>query len=198
MGSDKALLSLPLSNIGVINHATTTFAEYLTELLIHSCDDVVIVARDEVQATTISTLPYIASISPTEVRVIHDRIPDIGPLMGLYTGLSAIHHPHALVTAVDMPLIQPALLTFLLSLPRDEALLIPRVHDAPQVLLAIYPRVILPDVKERLEMGRRDPRSLLDVVPVRFIEEEQLRMVDPELRSFVNVNTPEDYIFVGA
>ena len=193
MGSDKALLSLPISLTSVINHVTITFVEYLTQLLAQHCDEVVIVARDEAQATTISTLPYIASIATTEVRVIHDRIRDTGPLMGLYTGLSAIHHSHALVTAVDMPLIQPALLTFLLSLPRDEALLIPRVQDAPQVLLAVYPRAILPQIKERLQEGRRDPRSLLDVVPVRFIEEEQLRAVDPELRSFVNVNTMEQY-----
>ena len=113
--------------------------------------------------------------------------------MGLYSGLSKIHHAHALVTAVDMPLVQLELLMFLLSLTRDDDLLIPRVHDAPQVLLAVYPRTVLPFIEERLQAGRRDPRSLLDVVPVRYIEEVQLRTVDPQLRSFMNVNTLEEY-----
>ena len=41
--------------------------------------------------------------------------------------------------------------------------------------------------------GRRDLRSLLKVCPVRYLEEAQLRAVDPQLRSFVNVNTPEEF-----
>ena len=205
MGSDKALLALPESiNRGTtkdvaINRLTTdslstgrlTFVEYLTDLLAQCCNEVIIVARDETQTAQLANIPLISST--VEARVIHDLIPDSGPLMGLYTGLSAIRHTHALVTAVDMPLIQPALVTFLLSLPRTDALLVPRVQDAPQVLLALYPRSILSIIKERLEAGRRDPRSLLDVVPVRYIEEEQLRMADLELHSFVNVNTMEEY-----
>jgi molybdopterin-guanine dinucleotide biosynthesis protein A len=60
----------------------------------------------------------------------------------------------------------------------------------PQVLLAVYPRAVLPSIEGRLREGRRDPRSLLEVAPVRYIDEAQLRQVDPELRSFINVNTP--------
>lgn len=194
MGSDKALLALPEA----INRLTTdnlstgrlTFVEYLTDMLAKVCDEVIIVARDEAQAGQLSSVPHISSTA--KVRIVHDKIADVGPLMGLFTGLSAIHHSHALVTAVDMPLIQPELVTFLLSLSRNDALLVPRVQDAPQVLLALYPRSILPIIKERLDVGRRDPRSLLDVVPVHYIEEEQLRTVDPELSSFVNVNTVEE------
>jgi len=199
MGSDKALLSLPNVGTSAINRQPTqpterlTFVEYLTDLLVSFCDEVIIVARDEAQAAILSALPHIAGLSTSTVRVIHDLVPDNGPLMGLYTGLSAIHQTHALVSAVDMPLIQPELVHFLLSLPRDDSLLIPRVHDAPQVLLALYPRAVLPSIHERLEAGRRDPRSLLDVVPVRYIEEAQLWVVDPQLRSFVNVNTMEEY-----
>jgi molybdopterin-guanine dinucleotide biosynthesis protein A len=33
---------------------------------------------------------------------------------------------------------------------------------------------------------------LLEVAPVQYIEEAQLRQVDPQLRSFINVNTPEE------
>jgi molybdopterin-guanine dinucleotide biosynthesis protein A len=51
---------------------------------------------------------------------------------------------------------------------------------------------VLPLVEQRLQEGRRDPRSLLEVAPVSYIEEAQLREVDPQLRSFINVNTPEE------
>jgi molybdopterin-guanine dinucleotide biosynthesis protein A len=59
-------------------------------------------------------------------------------------------------------------------------------------MLAIYPRSILPVVKEQLLKGRRDLRCILKVAPVQFVEEAQLLLIDPQLRSFVNINTPEE------
>ncbi len=179
MGKNKALLSHPGSDPQGV-----TFIEYLVSLLQTCCTETVIVARDHAQAREYSF---------TDVRVIVDEIPGVGPLMGLYSGLSAIHTARALVVAVDLPYIQPALLSFLLSQPLlDDMLLVPLEHSTPQVLLALYPRSILPLVKEQLLQGRRDVRCLLQVAPVQFIEEAQLLQIDPELRSFVNINTPEE------
>ncbi len=112
--------------------------------------------------------------------------------MGLYSGLKAIEAAHALVTAVDMPFVQPAVISFLLSQTLNDDLLVPIVHGVAQVLLAVYPRTIIPLLEDRLREGRRDPRSLLAVAKVRYIEEAQLRVYDPQLRSFVNVNTPQE------
>jgi molybdopterin-guanine dinucleotide biosynthesis protein A len=98
----------------------------------------------------------------------------------------------ALVVAVDMPLVQARLVSFLLSQAMGDALVVPIVEGVPQVLFALYPRSVLPLIEECLRQGRRDPRSLLEGAPVRYIEEEELRRVDPELRSFVNVNTPDE------
>ncbi|HEY6406229.1 MAG TPA: hypothetical protein VIY29_02055, partial [Ktedonobacteraceae bacterium] len=70
---------------------------------------------------------------------------------------------------------------------------IPLVEQKPQVLLAVYPRAALQYIQTCLQEGRRDPRSLLAVCSVRYLEEKQLREVDPQLRSFANVNTPEEF-----
>jgi len=178
MGRDKALLPLP-------DDASTTFVEHLATLLAAQCSEVVLVVRNHEQATLYKHLG---------VPIVTDETPDIGPLMGLYTGLCNISTAHALVTAVDMPFVQPEMIAFLLSQPLDEnSLLIPVVSAIPQVLFAIYPRAILPLVEQRLQAGRRDPRSLLDIASVSYMDEAQLRTIDPQLRSFVNVNTPEDY-----
>jgi len=91
-----------------------------------------------------------------------------------------------------MPFVQSALVTFMLSQPLGDALLVPLVEHVPQVLLAVYPRAVLPRIEACLHKGRRDPRSLLAVCPVHYLEEAQLRAVDPLLRSFVNINTPQD------
>jgi molybdenum cofactor guanylyltransferase len=177
MGKNKALLRIP-------GNQAVTFVEHLASLLVECCEETLIVARDQRHAPGYA-LPG--------VRVTCDKIPDVGPLMGLYSGLGAINSERALVVAVDMPFVQPALLTFLLSLPlTPDTLLVPLVHNMPQVLLAMYPRSVLPLIEEQLQRGRRDLRCLLESVPVHFIEEAQLRKVDPQLRSFVNINTPEE------
>jgi molybdopterin-guanine dinucleotide biosynthesis protein A len=91
-----------------------------------------------------------------------------------------------------MPFILPELVDWLFKQASDDALLVPVVTDVPQVLLAVYPRSLLGAIEQRLQDGRRDPRSLLDVVPVHFVPEQQLREIDPQLRSFINLNTPEE------
>jgi molybdenum cofactor guanylyltransferase len=177
MGKNKALLPLP-------GNQAVTFVEHLVSLLEVFCLETLIVARDQAHARDYDF---------PGVRVTIDEIPGIGPLMGLYSGLNAINTTHALVVAVDLPCIQPALLSFLLSQPlTTDTLLVPLVHNIPQVLLALYPRSLLPIIKEQLLQGRRDLRCLLQVAPVQFVEEAQLLKVDPQLRSFLNVNTPEE------
>jgi len=176
MGTNKALLALP-------GNRHITFVEHLASTLTPLCTETILVVRDANDA---------ANYSLAGVRVVTDNLPDYGPLMGIYTGLSAMQAPRALVVAVDMPFIQPALISFLLSQPLTNTLLVPMVNNVPQVLLAVYPRTILPLIDQRIQQGRRDPRSLLEVAAVQYIEEAQLRLVDAELRSFVNVNTPEE------
>jgi molybdenum cofactor guanylyltransferase len=176
MGKDKALLPLP----GDKHH---TFASYLISVLATTCEEVVLVARDGEQA---------ARYKLPGVRVVTDYEPGIGPLMGIYTGLCEIHCAHALVAAVDLPFVQASLVSFLLSQALPDELVIPVVGGIAQVLLAVYPQTLLPLVKERLQTGRRDPRSLLEAARVHYIEEAQLRAADPQLRSFLNVNTPEE------
>jgi len=180
MGQDKALLPCP-------NNQQISFVEQLATLLLSVCSEVILVTRDVSQATDYAR--YMSSL----VHIVTDKTSDIGPLMGLYSGLCAMRSSHALVTAVDTPFLQSSIISFLLSHPLNEQLVIPIVNNLPQVLLAVYPVTILPAIEERLQAGRRDPRALLQVTKVHFIEEEQLHAVDPQLLSFININTPEEF-----
>jgi len=179
MGTDKALLTLPGSR-------QVSFLECLVGVMLGACGEVVLLTRDGLQADSYAR--YVSSA----VRVVVDEVPDCGPLMGIYTGLRAVQAGYAFVCAVDTPLLQPSLLTFLLAQRCADALVVPVVGAVPQVLLALYPRALQALIEQRLQEGRRDPRSLLEVAAVRYIDEEQLRRVDPDLRSFLNVNTPEE------
>ncbi|MEO8973768.1 MAG: molybdenum cofactor guanylyltransferase [Ktedonobacteraceae bacterium] len=179
MGTDKALL--PLSNA-----PHSTFLAHLAATLSSLCDELLLVARDEEQAARYR-------VAAADVRIVTDKMRDYGPLMGIYSGLSAIQAAKALVVAVDMPFAQPALVSLLLTRASTTAITVPVVHAVPQVLFAVYPRSLLPQIETNIAQGRRDPRSLLTSTPVQYIDEAQLRVVDPQLRSFINVNTPEEW-----
>ena len=180
MGQDKALLPCP-------DNQQISFVERLATLLLSACREVILVVRDVNQAAV-----YTRHVPPS-VHIVTDKVPDTGPLMGLYSGLCVMRSSHALVTAVDTPFLQFSIISFLLSEFIGNQPVIPIVDNFPQVLLAVYPRTILPMIEAKLQAGRRDPRALLQVAEVHFLEEMQLRAVDPQLRSFVNINTPEDF-----
>jgi len=77
MGTDKALLPLP-------DKPDITFVEHLASLLASTCHEVLLVARDPIQAADY------APVKSPNVRLLTDETPNIGPLMGLYSGLKAI------------------------------------------------------------------------------------------------------------
>ncbi len=176
MGTDKALLPLP-------GNPSESFLVYLVSTLTPLCAEVLVVARDQAQ---------FAGVALPDTPMVFDQKPGGGPLMGLYSGLSAMHSSAALVVAVDMPFVQPALLMFLLDCYQRDTLVVPVVENVPQVLLALYPRSILPLIETLLEQGKRAPRALLEVARVQYIEEARLRRVDPQLHSFMGINTPQD------
>lgn len=180
MGKNKALLPVP-------GNAAQTFVAYLADLLGQYCPEILLVVQDQASGAVYEQpglLPY--------THLVYDEQKDQGPLMGLYSGLKALRAERVLVVGVDMPFIQPSLVEWLLALPLSDSLVVPWVQGVPQVLLALYPRSILPIVETCIEQGRRDLRALLELAPVTYLAEAQLRMVDPQLRSFVNINTPEE------
>lgn len=83
--------------------------------------------------------------------------------------------------------------------PRDEAAawdaVVPLHVGRPEPLLAIYGRHLVPVVEDVLARGGGPLRLILEApgVRVRWVEEPALRRFDPELRSLINVNTPQDY-----
>jgi len=47
-------------------------------------------------------------------------------------------------------------------------------------------------MREKIGQGRLKVIGFYGHVRVRFVEEEEVRRFDPALRSFINVNTPEE------
>jgi molybdenum cofactor guanylyltransferase len=122
-----------------------------------------------------------------------DVIPERGSLGGLYSAL--IHSPAAytLCVACDMPFLNPDLLRELIALRSGCDVVVPRIDGRPQGLHAVYSQSCRLSIRRRIERGDLKISQLYADLRTRFVEEDHLRRFDPELRSFVNINTPAEF-----
>ncbi len=125
--------------------------------------------------------------------IIPDIQPNLGPLMGLYSGLLATKYELNFLLACDMPFASAALLNHLLALSNGYDVVIPRTKGGLHPLCAVYRRsTCLPAIRASLDAHSRRVISFFDQVRVREVGPDELRMFDPDDISLMNVNTPED------
>jgi len=127
------------------------------------------------------------------VRLVGDRYPRHGPLAGMHAGLSAARFPYAFVVACDLPDVEPALLALLRGLAADYEAVVPRIDGRAEGTCALYHRGLASRLEASLQAGERSIKTVLAVSCVRYVELDELKAVDPQLRSFRNLNTVADY-----
>ncbi len=183
MGQDKAWLDL----------AGEPLIERVARRLVPLAAEIVFSANDPAAfADLIARLPVPA-------RVAVDEYPGAGPLAGLHAGLAAAGNDLLLAVATDMPFIDRGLVELMVHACRTADAAVPLVtapgFDAPQPepLHALYRKSCLPAIEAALKAGRRRAVGFLQDVNVCYLGEDVLRQVDPELRSFRNVNTPQEW-----
>lgn len=125
------------------------------------------------------------------IPFIPDRVPACGPLGGIGSAMRALG-TDILVLGCDMPLVHPGLLRLLIGAQGDADAVVPLNADEHEPLLALYRLSCADAVEAALASGRRRVTSFYDAVRVQLLEEHVWRAVDPDGRSFFNVNTPSD------
>jgi molybdopterin-guanine dinucleotide biosynthesis protein A len=125
--------------------------------------------------------------------VYPDVIPGMGPLSGLHTAFTVTGADRVMIAPCDSPLVSPDVINLILNYPGGGAeAVIPFVDGREQGLLAVYARSAVERFGERIGSASimfDEFRLSLNRI---FIGEDEIRKVDPDLRTFLNVNTPED------
>ena len=67
------------------------------------------------------------------------------------------------------------------------------IDGFPHPLSAVYRRTTLPHVELLLASDRLRPVFLFDRVRTRRVQPSEMTLVDPDLRTLRNLNTPADY-----
>ena len=181
IGINKALTSL--SGTPLILHVLNRSLQVTGKVL-------VVIGRDD-DASGFS------KVLPKNIAVLRDSVPMRNPLAGILTGLESILGAvdYSAVVPCDSPFIRPRILRHLFRVAEghDGAVPIwPNGYIEP--LHSVYEvKNTIRAIKQVLNIGDSSNRDMIKhLKDVRYVPIEELRTYDPELRTFFNVNRPED------
>ncbi|MGD0884248.1 MAG: molybdenum cofactor guanylyltransferase [Thermodesulfovibrionales bacterium] len=128
-----------------------------------------------------------------------------GPMTGILSVLLATGEDSVFVAACDMPFLSEELLRYMRTLFEDQRARSKRGLDAAvpvfagktEPLLGIYTRNAVKVMEEMLKDGNMSLQAMLSNIEVLYIDEEAVMARDPLGKSFVNINTMEDYKKIG-
>jgi molybdopterin-guanine dinucleotide biosynthesis protein A len=131
-------------------------------------------------------------------ELVGDVIKSRGPMAGILSCLTVPGVSEIFVTACDMPFINVILIRYMVDKwdGRHDAL-IPMYRGKPEPLFGIYSRKVVTIMEEDLREGRKGLQDFLRRLHVLYIREEEVKAIDPDGRSFANINTMEDLIREG-
>jgi molybdenum cofactor guanylyltransferase len=127
--------------------------------------------------------------------VVEDGFLDCGPLAGIHAALRASATELNLMLAVDMPFVSVASLRYLIGHARsaaEAAVIVAKTRGRWQPLCAIYRPEFAVVAENALRAGQNKIGRLFDQVPVRVIEEKELKDAGFSFNIFRNLNTPDD------
>ena len=126
-----------------------------------------------------------------DLRVVKDIYPDRSSLTGIHAGLVNAAAPFAFVVPCDTPFLQQGIIRLLLNeLESELDVAVPFYDGHYQPLCAIYSRRCIPAIEAQLDRDDYKITNLFGGMNVRIVADEKIKAADPELLSFLNVNTP--------
>jgi FdhD protein len=171
MGSDKALM--PIQGARFIDHVYGRLASLFDEVLI------------------VTNSPQLYADLPAR------KVPDIylgrGVLAGIHAGLKHAQHEQVFVVGCDMPFIDPEVVRVICEGGTSADVVIPVHAEKVEPLHALYSKSCLGAITARLNAGDKRIISFFPEVLVKEVGPECWHEIDPEGRSFCNINTPDEY-----
>ncbi|GAI61834.1 unnamed protein product, partial [marine sediment metagenome] len=95
----------------------------------------------------------------------------------------------------DMPFLKVELLQYMRDKIDSNDIIIPRYAKSyVEPLCTIYSKDCLEVMRRNIETGILSIRKIFPYLKVKYIEEKEIKRVDPEFNSFFNINYKEDFI----
>ncbi|GFO96145.1 molybdopterin-guanine dinucleotide biosynthesis protein [groundwater metagenome] len=162
--------------------------ELIIERLEKVVDSIIISVRDRAQGELLE-----ASLS-RGYRFAYDDYRNIGPMSGILSGLYACEDEYCFVAACDMPFINENVVQLLFRKSENFDAAIPRWEDGfLEPLHAVYRCApMIHETKKAVERSEKIILAPVFKINVNYVAVNEIRKLDPDLRTFININTCED------
>jgi molybdopterin-guanine dinucleotide biosynthesis protein A len=172
-------------------------------LLIHAVENVqnlveeiVISVNDKARETRYSEVLKKHNVKNVRL-LIDEKIDQLGgPIVAILTGLKSVKADYCFTLPCDMPLLQPKVMEYMFNIIKNSRVVVPMWPNGRlETLTMVLQRKSALEIASTLCNFKR-PRSddiirgALNVLFVSTVGE--IRALDPELKSFVNINSRED------
>jgi molybdopterin-guanine dinucleotide biosynthesis protein A len=121
--------------------------------------------------------------------MVEDLIKGLGPLGGVYTGLETIRCDAGFFVACFL---NQDLIVHLVESRKGFDVVVPRIGWMIEPLHAVYTKKCLPGIRHLIDVKKYQIVNLFPSIRVRYVDEGEIRAYDPNLRSFFNINKPQD------
>ena len=169
---------------------------WTAEKLSWTADEIVVVARDEDHAGRLEGI--VSDFAPVgrKVTFTWDRVAGFGPVAGLSAGMKDASGSLAFATGCDLPFLNLQVIDRLFELAGEEdyeAAVPVQPNGFFEPLHCVYHRSKMLLACERaMEKAERRIHAPLQELRVRRVSVDLLRLLDPDLLTFFNLNTRED------
>jgi molybdopterin-guanine dinucleotide biosynthesis protein A len=126
-----------------------------------------------------------------ELPMYQDIIKGLGPLGGIFTGLQVIPDSGFFV-ACDMPFLNQGLIRHIVEIKADFDLVVPIISGNMEALHSLYGKGCQSKIEDMINSKIYQVFRFFPEVSVRYVDEDEVRIFDPDLRSFLNINRPEE------
>jgi molybdenum cofactor guanylyltransferase len=176
-GRDKAMIEIHGTRI--LDHIHAVYSEIFSEIIL----------------VTNTPQAYLS----WNMLTVTDLFPVRSSLTGIHAGLFYASRPFVFVCACDAPFLKPELIRLLVSQARPGAdAVMPETAKCLEPLCAVYSKSCLNTIEAHIRQEKLKIQWVFHKSRINRISEARLRKADPDLISFININTPEDLMRVAS
>ncbi|OGS51975.1 MAG: hypothetical protein A3K75_04360 [Euryarchaeota archaeon RBG_13_61_15] len=162
-------------------------------LISYSVRTMEIVADEVVVAVAPGMTREYSDALGSRIVIVEDAHTAAGPLDGLITALAAAKGDYVVVSPCDTPFLRTDVCQAIALFAKGRDGAVPRIGGYIEPLhCAFRRRHCLAAFQEALEEGVHKLSEAYKTLDLVYIEEEDMRALDPRLESFWNINTAED------
>jgi len=176
-GRDKAMIEV--NGKRILDHIHAVYSEVFSEIIL-------------VTNTPQAYLDW-------NLLMVSDLFQVRSSLTGIHAGLFYTSRPYAFVSACDAPFLKQELVHLLISQARPGAdVVMPETDKGLEPLCAVYSKSCLNSIAAHILQEKLKIQQVFHKSRINRISEARLRKADPDLVSFININTPEDLMRVAS